>query len=318
MSRLSLPIFALASAMAIAPQASIAQEVLPAAGQFSASAPVTVERAALELPAVSSSSSSSFEAPDLFAAPAQSSVTTQAPPAAKPSEGSTRPFSSVGVGVKIGLGGIGFDVATPLVPGVLNVRGGAGFFSYTYNGTVDNEPISATLKLNNAEVMVDVFPFKGSFRLSAGTTVYNTTGLNGTVSVAPGTTLKIGNDTYISAPSPNQLTGTVAAGFGGKAVPRFTLGWGNMVAKNHHIRFETELGVEIIGTPTVAWNYGGEACLANSAQNNCSPGTTYVSITSVPGASADIATQTASLQSDVNGVKVFPIFSFGLSYKIGH
>ena len=42
-----------------------------------------------------------------------------------------------------------------------------------------------------------------------------------------------------------------------------------------------------------------------------------IRITSVPGASADIATQTASLQSDVNGVKVFPIFSFGLSYKIG-
>jgi hypothetical protein len=308
MSRLSLPIFALASAMAFAPQASFAQENLPAAGQFSTIAPVTVERAALELPAFSSSSSS---APDLFAAPAQSSITTQAPAPAKVSEGSTRPFSSVGVGVKIGVGGIGFDVATPLLPGLLNIRGGAGFFSYTYNGTVDNEPVNAKLSLNNAEVMVDVFPFKGSFRLSAGTTVYNTTGLNGTVTVAPGSQITIGNDSYTSSTS-SPLTGTVAAGFGGKAVPRFTLGWGNMVAKNHHIRFESEIGVEIIGTPTVAWTYGGSACYNTSS---CPTGTP---INSIPGASADIAAQTAKFQNDVNGLKVFPIFSLGLSYKIGH
>ncbi len=250
----------------------------------------------------------------MFAAPARSSAAAAAP-GAPASEGSNHPFSSLGVGVKVGLGGIGFDVATPLVPGVLNLRGGAGFFSYTYNGTVDNEPVNATLKLDNAEVMVDVFPFKGSFRLSAGTTVYNTTGLNGTITVAPGSTLKIGNNSYISAPTPNQLTGNLSAGFGGKAVPRFSLGWGNMVPKHGHIKFETELGVEIIGTPKVAWNYGGQACPTSNG-NTCSG--PYQAIASVPGASADIAAQTAILQNDVNGVKVFPIFSIGLSYKIGH
>ena len=112
------------------------------------------------------------------------------------------PSPASGWAVTLGFGGVGFDVATPLVPGRLNVRGGAGFFSYTYNGTVSNEPISASLKLNNAKVMLDWFPFKGSFRLSAGTTVYNTTGMNGTVSVTPGTTLKIGNDYYLSDPAP--------------------------------------------------------------------------------------------------------------------
>ena len=81
--------------------------------------------------------------------------------------------------------------------------------------------------------------------------------------------------------------------------------------------FETELGVEIIGTPTVAWNYGGMACPSSNG-TTCNAGTSYQSITSVPGATADIAAQTASLQNDVNGLKVFPIFSIGLSYKIGH
>jgi hypothetical protein len=39
------------------------------------------------------------------------------------------------VGVKIGIAGIGFDVATPLVPTRLNLRGGATFFSYNLNLT---------------------------------------------------------------------------------------------------------------------------------------------------------------------------------------
>jgi len=50
---------------------------------------------------------------------------------AAPAEGSSKPFSGLGVGVKFGIGGIGFDAATPIIPGRLNVRGGAGFFSYT-------------------------------------------------------------------------------------------------------------------------------------------------------------------------------------------
>jgi hypothetical protein len=216
------------------------------------------------------------------------------------------------VGVTIGFGGIGFDAATPLVPGRLNVRGGAGFFSYTYNGTISNEPVSAKLSLNNAKVMLDWFPFKGSFRLSGGTTVYNTTGVNGTVTVAGGTTLKIGNDTYTSSTT-SPLTGNLALGLGGKAVPRFTLGWGNMVANNHRIRFETEFGVEIIGTPTVSWTYGGSACLNGS--EGCS--TAYMPINSIPGVSTDVATQVSSLQSDVNSVKVLPVLQFGLSVKLG-
>jgi len=303
----SLSVLAVLATFASSPALLSAQAVSPTLAE--ASVPALPFYAQLAPLASSSSSSNAF----LYNAPAQASTPTHA----AASEGGTRPFSSLGIGVKIGLGGIGFDVATPLVPGHLNIRGGAGFFTYTYNGTVDNEPISATLNLNNAEAMVDWFPFKGSFRLSAGTTVYNQTGLNGSVTVAPGTTLTIGNNSYLSAPSPNQLTGNLSAGFGSKAVPRFTLGWGNMVAKNHRIRFESEFGVEIIGTPTVAWNYGGEACLANSAGNACATGSTYQSINSVPGATTNINTQIASLQSDVNNVKIFPIFSIGLSVKLG-
>lgn len=306
----SLSVVAALAVFVTSPALLSAQAISPALAQ--ASVPPLPFYAQLAPSTSSSSSTNAF----LYNAPAKASSAPAPSPTS--TDGGTRPFSSLGVGVTIGFGGVGFDVATPLVPGRLNVRGGAGFFSYTYNGTVSNEPISATLKLNNAKVMVDWFPFKGSFRLSAGTTVYNTTGLNGTVSVAPGTTLKIGNDYYLSAPSPNQLTGNLALGLGGKAVPRFTLGWGNMVAKNHRIRFETEFGVEIIGTPTVSWSYGGEACpTASSTSTTCSSESGYVAINTISGVSTDIATQIASLQSDVNNVKILPVLQFGLSVKLG-
>src|ERR1700722_4170230 len=142
MNRPSLPILtALASALVLSPLVASAQANSLDANQSSTAAPALV--ASLDLPASSSNSSSSaFD----------SSVASTIAPSPTATGGSSRPFSSVGVGVKIGIGGVGFDVATPLVPGVLNVRGGAGFFSYTYNGTVDNEPVNANLKLDNAEV----------------------------------------------------------------------------------------------------------------------------------------------------------------------
>lgn len=308
----TLPVLAFAAVSALAPAAATAQANTVAPALY----------AEFNQPASSSSSSvspfsgsaSSSSSAFLYHAPSAAGAAAAPAPA---SEGSTKPFSSLGIGFQIGLGGIGFNAATPLIPGRLNLRGGAGFFSYTYNGTVSNEPVSATLKLNNSEIMVDLFPFKGSFRLSAGTTIYNTTGLNGTVTAASGTNVKIGSDYYLSDPSA-PLTGNLAVGFGGKAVPRFTLGWGNMVPRTGHIKFETEFGVEIIGTPSVAWNYGGEACqTASSSSTSCNSESGYQSINSVQGASADIASQTADLQSDVNSVKVFPIFELGLSYKIG-
>ena len=296
MNRLALTILAV---FALSPIALSAQNQ-PA--QTSDPAPVLYAES--EAPTLVSSSSSEYAAPISSAASASAASAA----AAAKSEG-VKPFSAVGVGVKIGLGGIGFDVAVPLVSR-LNVRGGAGFFSYTYNGTIDSESVSANLKLNNAEVMLDLFPFNGSFRLSAGTTVYNITGLSGTGTVTGGSKITVGNTSYTSNPA-NPVSVGVTAGFGGKAVPRFTLGWGNMVARNHHVRFETELGVEVIGTPTTAWTYGGSACMNPSNGTTCTSG--YG-----PIASSDIAAQTADLQNDLTNLKVFPILSFGLSYKIGH
>jgi len=235
--------------------------------------------------------------------PASHALAGAAAGVAAPATGSSKPFSGLGVGVKFGIGGIGFDAATPIIPGRLNVRGGAGFFSYTASETVDNLNVNANLKLNNAEVMLDYFPFKGSFRLSAGTTVSNNTGVTGSTTIAGGNTIKIGNTTYTSETG-NPITPNVSAKFGGNAVPRFTFGWGNLVPKGHkRFSFDTELGIEITGTPKVGWTYGGMGFAGGSE-------------TAGPVAASDITVQNASLQSDFNAYKVFPIVSIGVGFKL--
>src|ERR1035437_7455985 len=180
----SLPVVGILAVIACSPMAASAQ----------ASNPGPAVYADLGLPATSSSSS--YSAEDSFATPAAAAAAAAAAPAA-PEASQGGPFSGLGVGVKVGVAGIGFDVATPLVPTRLNLRGGATFFSYNLNETTnDNLTASGTLKLQNSGVMVDWFPFRGSFRLSGGATVYNNKGFSGSLDVPNGNSFTLGNDKY--------------------------------------------------------------------------------------------------------------------------
>jgi hypothetical protein len=242
--------------------------------------------------------------------------------AAAPSKGSSLPFSGLALGVKVGLAGIGFDVATPLVHQWINLRGGASFLTYTPGTiTVDNVNINGTIKFQNAATMVDFFPFHGGFRLSAGATIYNNTGLPASLLVPGGQSISFGGSTYYSEPydavknPAGPITGTGVFTFGGnKAVPRTTIGFGNMLSKKGHLHFETEIGVQYFSPPTVAYSVtGGTACQNyNSTTNtysNCGPSSTTVT-------QASITTEQNNLQNDLTDLRFYPIISFGLSYRI--
>jgi hypothetical protein len=258
---------------------------------------------------------SSSIASDEFAAPGITATSVQSSPAPKASKQSSLPFSGVAVGVNFGLGGIGFDVATPLIHQWINLRGGASFLNYTPSTiTADNVNINGTIKFQNSAIMVDTFPFHGCFRLSAGATIYNNTGLTATLNVPTGQSIDFGGTTYYSEPynastNPNgPITGTGSFTFGGnKAVPRTTIGFGNMLPKKGHIRFEVEMGVQYFSAPTVVYNISGTGCTAytGGVYSNCGP---------IPP--ANVLSEQTKLQNDLTDLKFFPIFSFGLSYKI--
>jgi len=280
---------------------------------LSAQAPAVSPQAPAATPALyaenaaPSSFSSSIATDDLAATAtsAQSASGTQS--AAAPSKGSSLPFSGIALGVKIGLGGFGFDVATPLIPQRINLRGGASFLDYTPSTiTTDNLNINGNIKFQNADAMVDWFPFHGSFRLSAGATIYNNTGLTATLSVPTGQSISLGNGTYYSDPR-FPLSGNGVFTFGGNnAVPRTTIGFGNMLPRKGHFRFETEIGVQYFSAPTVQYTFTGNGCpAANSPESSCGP----VNQT-------DVTNEQNKLQNDLYDLKFYPILSFGLSYKI--
>jgi hypothetical protein len=248
--------------------------------------------------ATSSSSSSNAFLFNSHASATQASVTPSN------SGGYRGPFSGVAVGVKFGLAGVGFDVATPLVPRWINLRGGASFFSYTPPTiTADNLNINGSLKFQNASVMADFFPFHNFLRLSGGMTVYNYTNLSATLTVPQGQSVKIGDNSYYSDPNA-PLVGTGAFNFGGKTAGRVSIGTGNMLPSKGHFAFESEIGVQFFSEPTVGYTFAGEGC-TDQTYTNCGP---------IPP--SNIAAEQQKLQNDLVDLKYFPVFSVGLSYKI--
>ena len=307
----SLPVLA---ALVSLPSAGLAQSDAVARTMLAAnldSIPSPAVFAVVDRPAPAFSSSN---APALFSEDRQSSTfPTQTAPAAKPAEGhGARPFSGVAAGVTLGLAGIGFDVATPLVRRHLNLRGGAAFFNYNTTFTVDSLNIVGALKFQSAKAVVDWFPFRGAFRISGGMTFANQTAFNATLVPTAGQSFSVNSVNYYSYPT-NPITGTGVFTFGGSTAPRITLGWGNMLKEKGHIGFQTEFGAEFISTPTVVYaisgtgcqNYNGGAVGSDSSYSNCGP---------IPA--SNVAAQQASIQSDLNPYRFFPILSIGLSYRL--
>ena len=288
----SLPVLLILSAVVSSSNLLSAQTASPAPVQASAPAPTFY--AELTQPASSSSSTDAF----LSNAPAQTSA--PAAPAATSGGSSGGPFSGLGVGVKAGVAGIGFDVATPLVPTRLNLRGGATFFSYSLNQTTsDNLNVNGTLKLQNSGIMLDWFPWHGSFRLSGGATVYNNKGVTATLNEASGSSFTLGNDKYYAS---GPVVGTGVFKLGGNAGGRMSFG-GEFVPKpGHHFSFDTEFGIEFVSKPTVALGFTGNVCPSSQGANcespyNAATNTTFLS---------DVSSEQSKLQSDVNFLSFYP------------
>ena len=220
-----------------------------------------------------------------------------------PESGGVHPFSAVGVAVKFGVAGAGFDLATP-VASWLNVRGGASFFSYSTTLVEDGTNVSGAIKFQNGSAMLDIFPFRNRFRISGGATVFNKTGFNAALAVPAGNSFTVGNTDYTSDPS-DPIHGTGTFNFGGSIAPRVSIGFGNMTPRRGHWGFETEAGFQYITRPTVVYVIHGSGC-TGPANTNCGP-----------ISQSSINQEQTNLQNDLSGLRFFPILSIGLSYKLG-
>jgi len=222
--------------------------------------------------------------------------------------GSTRPFSALGVDVKVGVGGIGFDAATPLGY-KFNLRGGAAFFNYSLsNLTEDGFNINGTIALKSITGSLDWFPFGGSFRISPGVTIYNGNRFDGTASVPPGDTITLNDQDYTSSPT-DPLIATFATQnnrFGSRVAPSITTGFGNLIPRGGgHWSVPFEIGFQYISPPKITLALTGTACSTDGCQ----------SVNSDPTTIANIQAQQAKINGDIYNLRFYPIFSIGLGYK---
>jgi hypothetical protein len=232
--------------------------------------------------------------------------------------GSTGPLSEFALGAGISSLGIQLQAATNLSRH-FNLRGTGSFFNYTDNFTSNGLNADAKLNLATAGAALDFYPFHVGFRLSPGVMFYNQNELTAAVTVPGGTSFKLNGTTYYSA-NTNAGTGATPVNGAGtlglntnKTAFTITTGWGNMIPRNGHFSVPFELGVAVIGAPTVNVNLGGWAC-TDQAQTQCSD----LSSTTNPIAAqvqSSLAAQVAKWVSDLKPLNVYPIVSIGVAYS---
>ena len=98
-----------------------------------------------------------------------------------------RPFPRVGIESYAGVGGIGFDVATP-VSRRFNVRAGSEFFGYSTTFEDQGANVAIHLRMRSGHASLDWFPFGGRFRLSPLIVFANNNRAQATALIPPGNT----------------------------------------------------------------------------------------------------------------------------------
>ena len=220
-----------------------------------------------------------------------------------------RRFSTVGVAVKVGVAGIGFDVATPLAH-KFNLRAGASFFNYTVsNLTEDGFNINGPIALKSVSTSLDWFPFGGKFRVSPGVTIYNGNTFNGTATVPGGGTITLNNQDYTSSPTDPVIATFATANnrFGNRVAPSITVGLGNLVPRKEasHWSFPVEIGMQYISPPLITLVLTGTACGTDGCQK----------VNSDPMTQANVLGEQNSINSDIYNLRFYPIISVGMGYK---
>jgi hypothetical protein len=234
---------------------------------------------------------------------------------------SPAPFSRLALSGGIGSMGINMQAAVN-ANRFFNIRGTGNYFNYNVsNVTINNGggsngiSVSGNLKFATAGASLDIYPFPNhGFRLSPGAVFYNQNRATAAGATTPGSSFTFGSQTYYSDEvDPLNLAASLGLNKQ-KTAFSMTTGWGNLISRGGgHFSFPFEIGAVFTGAPTIGFNATGNACLnqVDAADN----GPSCENMATNPTAQANIAAQVAKYQKDLNVVRVYPIFSFGIGYN---
>jgi len=282
----------------------------------------------LALPAVSliaAAQSSSLSLTPIVAESSSDGGSAQVQPSVRNSPAEVRPFSRLAFGAGLSPLGIDFQVATN-VSQHFNIRGTGNVFKYSTNFTTNGLTANANLNLASAGVALDYYPTRFGWRVSPGVLIYNGNQLSASDTVAAGTSFTLNGTTYYSSCNPNNpayvgctagatpVSGNATLGLN-TTKPAFTIttGWGNMIPrKGGHWSFPFEIGVAVIGAPSLNANLAGTACYYQAPNYYCNSitGNNPIAV-QVQG---NLTAQIAKWKNDLNPLQTFPIISGGVAY----
>lgn len=191
------------------------------------------------------------------------------------------------VGLTAGTLGIGPEVGYR-VNRTVGIRANASLLSFGADFDSDDVAYRGDVDLKSGGIMLDLYPFGGGFRVSAGARI---NGNKGELKATPTGTVDIGNGAYTAA-----QVGTIT----GKAevkdfAPALTLGYGGGLRRG--LAFTVEAGVLFQGAVRIN-EFASTGSLANDAAFR-----------------ANLELERQSLQNDVDDYKVYPILQLGLKYR---
>ena len=197
------------------------------------------------------------------------------------------------IGAIAGTSGIGIS-ATFKINDYINMRALHGQLDISESFEEDDINYDGDFEVKMSGVMLDFYPFKGTFRLSAG---YFKNGNDLTAVAEPGAngTVEIDDFEY-------DITGEslgAAVSWDGSA-PYLGLGWGNAFGEGSNWTVTFDLGVLFSGAPY--------------ATLSASDGLFTQALNAGRDLNDDIAAEEASLNDDLNDYDIYPVVQLGLSY----
>lgn len=226
---------------------------------------------------------------------------------AQPVLASDEPSQYGGVGLRVGTAGIGIDY-TYGINRYLDVRAGYHFGSYSDTLEEDGIDYDGKIKISGASLMLDVKPFAGGFRISAGL-----------FSASPEFDLKAaGRDEYEIGDSTYDGDLRVNGGIDlGSTAPYLGLGWGG-TSNTTGFGVSFDIGVMFTGSPDITLDASGFACDRTNGNPACDPtqpGNGRIDVSQDPTFQAELETEIMNLEKDAEDFKLWPVLMFGLHYR---
>ncbi|AKM11238.1 hypothetical protein [Croceicoccus naphthovorans] len=191
------------------------------------------------------------------------------------------------VGVTGGTLGIGPEV-TYRMNETIAVRANATFFGYSHDVDSDDVTYDGKLNLQSFGAMIDVHPFGGGFRVSAGARIGDN---KVKLKAAPTDDVEIGGTLY-TPEEIGELSGEVKAK---DFAPMLTLGWAGGLTKGLKLGFEA--GAMFHGSPRID-NLTATGILADD-----------------PDFMDSLRAEEAEIEDDIDNYKIYPVVQLSVGYR---